>query len=285
MNEKAEQSLTDADARRIINDLLDEALEHMQPVLEKVKEPNLRPKLRRLLLELWSMRFFIERSKDLDSLEAMIDRNAQTLKDRILMYERDRELEAEIRKTKTRKELGELKLQTLEIWKELRQSIGVQSHKTSQVGNTLEVAEKATRMSLRLLDRTESTRNRVEDILFLVDRNSLWRNFSRFKRKRRVRKFLRRCYDLVYGGLLISYLVGRLLSNGANALLTNQRWITIVLIIGALVRFYWISPWYRRRALETQRGHLLKSTEDFYTANMNLAIFLALKQKHLTNSV
>jgi hypothetical protein len=72
-----------------------------------------------------------------------------------------------------------------------------------------------------------------------------------------------------------------LFSSAIKAFIVSHVWTALALIDGAVIRYYWIGPWYRRCALLTQRQHLLKSLTDFYEASVNVTVFVALRRRAL----
>jgi hypothetical protein len=274
------------EAWKTINSILEECFgEQIESIVSQAEEPTLRPKLKLLFFERTRLQIAIEEAKDLTALESAIDESADTLDKRIRMYHKQLALAAEIKKAETRKEFAARNLEALHLLKELKESSLPDRHadptESRIVTEALEAAERATEQALRVSSQVVSTSEKVEDILLHVDRQMLTKNLARFRRRQTKRKWLRHLYGFFWAVLIVGVLISSVLSTVPRLFLVDYWWLGLVAVGGAIIKHYWLSPWLRRRVLETQRKHLFKSLNDFYAANMQVTVLVALKEKRI----
>jgi hypothetical protein len=276
-----------AEAVSYVNELIDEKFgSYIEKIVTDTDQPELRDELRDLFFKYLLLGESIKAAKDIDDFEALVDKSADLLEQRIHDVQKKLAYYTEIKKAKLRQERAEftkafysLSLESLETRQETKIAEDDDPDMVEAM-RYVQQAEQASREAFSVFENIWDGFEEFEGSLLHIRQHSLVAGVVKFRRWRRVRKLKQALLRLFWNVIIFGYFFGVIISSIKNFLsLTNALLLAAIGIAAALVKEYKISPWLRRKRLNTQRKDLLSSLKEFMAADINFKVLAPLTEK------
>ncbi len=269
-----------------IDRLLEESYGKQLDRMERLA-PNrqLRPKLKRLFFELNYLALKLDETADLRELETFLDENADALKKRIEKFNEQRLIASEIQKSQLQRDHAEFRIEALNLIKglqDLEPSEDADETGNYLVADTTKVARSAISSVIGVLDQLSLTTQTIHNAMLKVDREAITRDMKWFRKKRRMRKYLKQGYTFFWGVVILGVLWDATTSGVARVFVASHFRLSILFAVAiAAINLYFIGPWFTARTIALERRNMKRSLEEFYTANVNVTFLVALKNKRI----